>query len=125
MFFVFFFIFIAAICKAVADILAHNYNKSIFTKYNRTFWDPATSWRNKYINRDIKKGRKKIKFLGLKFNYPVPLTDAWHLFNSGMITSFLLIIFFPIKHLLLTFLLSGLLFNIVFLFFYKKVFRIG
>lgn len=125
MFFIFLFVCIAAICKAAVDVLTHHYSISVFTKYDREFWDPSTSWLNKYEDRDIVKGRRKVKFLGLKFNYPTPLTDAWHLFNSGMITSFLLIIFFPTKHLLLTFLISGLLFNIIFLFFYKKVFRIG
>jgi len=59
---------ISAICKAVADKLAHHFGKSIFSTFkNQMFWDTRISWLNKYVNNDVKQGFKKIKILGFSF----------------------------------------------------------
>ena len=61
----------AAALKAVADTLADHFDKSIFSKLNKKFWDKTTS--SKYA----------------KF---IPWTkyrlDAWHISNTLWITSF-------------------------------------
>lgn len=76
---------LTGVFKAIADTLAHHYSTSIFTKYDPKFFDPSISWLNKYIDRDVTKGIDKRKFQ--------PFTDAWHIANSLMITSFLLLSF--------------------------------
>ena len=70
---------LAAICNAVGDTLIHHYSTSVFNRLDSTFWNPAISWRNKYVN-----GQRR-KLIG-SINYPVQLTDAWHLFKSLMLT---------------------------------------
>jgi hypothetical protein len=70
---------LAAICNAAGDTLVHRYTTSVFNKLDPTFWNPAISWKNKYVN-----GQRR-KLIG-PINYPVQLTDAWHLFKSLMLT---------------------------------------
>lgn len=83
---------LAAVCNAVMDILAHKYKQSIFSKWNRQYWDPSVSHRNKYKNHVIS---KEPKFFG-STTFLVFLTDGWHLFqflsNSFIIVSIILII---------------------------------
>ncbi len=68
---------LAAICDAIRDKITHHYNKSIFKKFKEKWWNPKISWRNKYVDGDLKKG----------FRYKFPLsflnnfTDAWHTFK--------------------------------------------
>ena len=76
---------LTGIFKAISDTLVHHYSKSIFSHYNPKFFDPSISWLNKYVDRDVTKGIDKRKFQ--------PLTDAWHLSNSLMISSFILLPF--------------------------------
>jgi hypothetical protein len=91
------FLCLAAVCNAVMDICSHKFTKSIFAikkdfkflsiKVNKhrwwTWWNTQYSWRNKYVNDDPQYGRKKL--WGTSINYPVQLTDAWHLFKTLMI----------------------------------------
>ena len=69
------FLVIAAICKAVKDTLEFHYDYSIFAKCNAKYWNPLTSWRNKY-----KEDLKTPKFWGSTTIF-VMFTDAWHLFD--------------------------------------------
>lgn len=72
---------LAALCNAVMDTLAHHYPTSIFTKWDPKFWDPKTSWKNKY--------KEGIKAYGPAFflstGILVAFTDGWHFFKSIMI----------------------------------------
>ena len=106
---------LTGIFKAVADTLAHHYSSSIFTKYNPQFFDPSISWLNKYVDRDIKKGIDKWKFQ--------PLTDAWHMANSLMITSFLLLVFItPVSiHGMFDFCIAGCINVLSFNLFYNHI----
>jgi hypothetical protein len=63
------------------DISDHKPNLFVF-KVNENWFYKRKSWKNKYINRDVAQGRKKLFGVLL---YPVALTDAWHLFKSLML----------------------------------------
>lgn len=102
----FIFIALAAIFNAIMDILENeNFYSSIFRNLNERFWYKRTSW--KYA--------KKIG--GYKI-------DAWHLAKSSMIVSLVLAILFNKQPFSLTyFILYGVEWNIVFVFFYSKIFK--
>ena len=76
-------IFLAGIANAIMDTTQFHFEQSIFRKLNKQWWDGTVSWKNKYINRVVRCGKRKI--LNGLFNYPVLLTDAFHLFKSLMI----------------------------------------
>lgn len=75
---------LAGMCNAIMDTLDHHHDKSIFSKFKRNtmWWNFHEGWRNKYIDRDPKKGR--VKWIG-NINKPVQITDAWHFFKMLMI----------------------------------------
>jgi len=77
-------LFLAGAFDAMRDKCAFHYSSSIFSKFDRLFFDGEVSWLNKYKDRDFTKGRRKI--LGLP--YPVVLTDGFHLFK-GLQTIFI------------------------------------
>ncbi len=115
---------LAAFCNAVMDTCVHHYSTSIFSKWDRMYWDAGISWRNKYNNFDEEQGRVK----WLWFNKPSFLTDAWHLFKSLMIVFIVLSI---VTYSPLTFgntlingfvdlVIWGISWNIMFSFFYKR-----
>lgn len=60
------------------DSLPHNLG------WSRQFWDPDKSWRNKYVDGNPMKGRVKLTLLGWRtpFNFPVQITDAYHLIKT-------------------------------------------
>ena len=103
-------IVLAAICKAVADTLAHHFDISIFKKKRQRFWNPAVSSNE----------APRI------FNYKI---DAWHLFNSGMLVFLIGAIpvhdRFDLLHLKwwVEILAGGGLFIVVFNTFYNKILR--
>ena len=66
---------LSGVLDAVMDTLKTHYSISIFSKYNPLFWNPDISWKNKYINGDPAQGHRKIKILGLTFDYPDALTE--------------------------------------------------
>lgn len=130
---------IAAVCNAVMDICAHKFEKSIFcfryektefhTKWNE-FFNTYWSWRNKYENKTPSLGRRKIKVLGVYVNYPVQLTDSFHLFKSVMIVCWAFAVVFyhpfvyystPTVNLLTDVLILGTTWNITFSLFYKHI----
>jgi hypothetical protein len=74
---------LAAICNAIMDTCSHHFNESVF--FYNSFFDTPNSWRYKYIGGTPENGRRKIKIWKWKFNYPVQLTDSFHLFKSLMI----------------------------------------
>lgn len=117
-----FLVVVSAICKAVADKLAHHYSLSIFSNFkNQMFWDTSKSWLNKYVNNDVKQGLKKIKILGIRVTKPIVFSDAWHLFNSASMFSLLLIILFAVKCTIIVFITAIILHVQVFNLFYNKL----
>lgn len=77
---------LAAICNAIMDVCSHHFKQSIFHRKGWIrFWDTEYSWLNKYVNVNPVLGRRKIKIWKWKFNYPVQLTDSFHLFKMLMI----------------------------------------
>lgn len=105
------FISLAAIFKAVSDTCADHYSTSIFSKYvNTDFWNKAVSWQRKY-----KKG----------WQYWDPISDAWHISNGAMITSFIAAgIFFPSYNPFIVFAVSGVWFTVVFNTFYNHILKL-
>lgn len=79
------FLFIlASICSASMDKVQFHYEKSIFVKFNNEqYFSAKKSWENKYIGGKYENGIKKW-FFGL-LDYPVFLTDFWHLMKSSML----------------------------------------
>ena len=108
----------AAIFKSASDNMADHYDKSIFTRFNNPmFWDKSVSWQRKY-----NKG----------WQYWDPISDAWHISNGCMICSFIAAgIFFPTFNLIfnpvftsiIIFIVSGVLFTLVFNTFYNHIFK--
>lgn len=100
------FLLFAAFFKAVADTLQHHYDKSVFWKLNKNFWNPVVS-------------AEHVKFLPWTKYRP----DAWHLANTGMIVSFILfaVLYKPLIGWFFAVILGGIVFNLVFNLFYNKV----
>ncbi len=73
-----YYLFLAGMFDAMRDKCAFHYSSSIFSRFNPAFFDGSISWKNKYIDGDSTKGRKKL--LGIPI--PVIFTDAFHLFKS-------------------------------------------
>ena len=73
----------ASICNSIMDTLDHHHSTSIFNGFNNAmWWNFHQGWRNKYVDRDPAKGRRKLFW---KINVPVQITDAWHFFKMLMI----------------------------------------
>lgn len=116
----------ASICNSIMDTSSHHYSTSVFKNFNPMWWNGEISWKNKYIDGDFNKGFRK--WWG--FNYPVQLTDSFHLFKT------LMIIFITISivtfdstliingyYFLIYIFIYGLLWNITFSLFYDKILR--
>lgn len=75
---------LAAICSASMDVAQFHYGKSIFINFNNDqYYNPEKSWLNKYIGGKYENGIRKW-FFGL-LDYPVFLTDFWHLMKTSML----------------------------------------
>lgn len=122
---------LSAVCNSIMDVCSHHFDKSVFNAKNRYFWETDLSWRNKYISGYPECGRRKVKILKWKFNYPVQLTDSFHLFKSLMIVFICLSIAtfnpdwkydFPVwLKVILTVAVYGLFWNSAFNLFYNKI----
>lgn len=115
---------LAAICNAIMDVCSHHFKQSIFHRKGWIrFWDTEYSWLNKYVNVNPVLGRRKIKIWKWKFNYPVQLTDSFHLFKMLMIVFICLSIvtFKPLFNWWIDFTLFGLVWNLIFNLFYNKI----
>jgi len=120
-------VILAGISNAVMDKLQFHWYKSIFangTKYNKQFWDPEVSWKNKY-----KPGLESYKYEKFKYSTTllVFLTDAWHLFQMLhtllLFVGISLIAYFcnSFLELFLYVLLSRILYSLCFELFFKKL----
>jgi hypothetical protein len=125
---------LAAICNAIMDKTTHHFYGSIFanvSRYNKKWWNSSKSWRNQYVGGDIKKGRVKMKLLGITFVKPIQLTDAWHFFKMLMVMFFglaiLAIITLPGEwkwfHYIITFIVCMLSWKISFDYCYSRLFK--
>jgi hypothetical protein len=66
------------------DVVQFHYEKSIFVSFNNeNYFNSEKSWTRKYIDGDFLKGKRKW-FFGL-LDYPVFLTDFWHLMKTSML----------------------------------------
>jgi len=72
---------ISGALDAVMDTLKDHFSISVFKNLNPHFWNPAISWKNKYVDGDPAKGHRKITILCLTFDYPDALSDGWHFFK--------------------------------------------
>ena len=88
------------------------------------------SWTNKYVDRDPKKGRIKWHFLGITFNKPVQISDAWHFFKFLMIVFAAIAIILHVPMLFtnniyidffIELIIFGLAWNLPFNLFYNKI----
>ena len=75
------FLILASICNAIMDVCSFHYNTSVFNKLNPKFFDGSISWKTKYKDWDNGDNRRR-KIFGTGINYPVQLTDAFHMFKS-------------------------------------------
>ena len=92
------FLLCAGLCNGVMDGLQFHFDRTPFSNaayFDKQFWDPAISWKNKYKNNDHKQGEKFFaSSTALVFT-----TDAWHLFKFLMLKCFALavILFMPLS----------------------------
>lgn len=95
-------ILLAAICKAVADTIAHHKSTSIFKRSK--FWSANG------------------KLVGGVFKYKI---DGWHISNSVMIICFVVaaVLHEPVLAWYWEILIGGAVFNLVFNLFYNKILR--
>jgi hypothetical protein len=122
------FFMLASICNSIMDVTSHHFSLSIFKNLNPMWWNGEISWKNKYVNGDPTKGRKK---LWGNINYPVQLTDCWHFFKMLMIIFLTVsvvtfdstIINHPYQYLLYI-CLYGFFWNTTFSLFYNKIFKL-
>ena len=82
---VFLLVFIAGMCNAVMDTIAH---KGGGVLPESSWWSMELSWMNKWKNGDPKQGEAFF----LSSTALVFLTDAWHFFQFLMLTLFALCI---------------------------------
>ena len=69
---------LAAMSAAILIVLNEDFDRSVFSNLNETWWNPVWSWRNKY--------KGKLPYLGPRFflstTFFVFLTDAVSLFST-------------------------------------------
>ncbi len=111
-------VMLAAICNAIMDVTQFHFYRSIFNNdlFGGKWWNGSVSWRNKYINGDIKQGRT---------NTPVWFTDAFHFFKSLMILllSLAIISYETMINPLIDLFMLGLAWNTFFSLFYKHILK--
>lgn len=77
---------ISAFTKSIMDTLQFHFDNSIFSHLKHLWWNPLTSWKNKWKNGDPSQGER---FWGSS-RWFVRFTDAWHFFQGMMITCLML-----------------------------------
>jgi hypothetical protein len=92
-------LFTASISKAIMDVICFKYHISVFSKLKHNYWfNPDSSWRNKYKDNDPKKGAA---FFG-STTFLSWTTDAWHFFQMIMLSSFQISIILCINKIFLS-----------------------
>lgn len=115
-------IVVAAICKAIMDVVQFRYNVSVFSLLNREQWfNPKVSKNNKWRGGNKKNGER---FPGSSTIF-VLVTDAWHFFQAVRhLCFFAAIILYTqlLPYRWLDFLLLYTVHNVVFELFFSKIF---
>jgi hypothetical protein len=108
-------VIIAAISKAICDIISFHYDSSVFKNLNQNWWNPLMSWKNKY-----EWFPKSISLTWLFSNPLVLFTDAWHFFGFLERIALFICLAFPITwyYIPVYYILFGLIFNL----FFDKIF---
>jgi hypothetical protein len=117
----FIFLCLAAVCNAILNTLSHHYDTSIFRHFNRQFFDPEISWYNKYKDGIVSHGHKKWKLWFIEVNSPDYLSDFWHIVKSAMVWSICAAIACLMPYPVISFVLLGCSWNIVFNLFYNHI----
>lgn len=119
-----------SILKALSDTIKNNFSNSIFRNLDRWWWDPNTSWKKSYIEDDPKKGKKGwyVNIFGfyLKFPYPNPFKDIWHLSNTLQLSLWLILPFLCSEvfvNQLLFYISLIILYTFTFNLFYNNIFK--
>jgi len=118
---------LSGLLNSTEDLIKDKYHESIFTKIPHP-WFYIDSWKNKYKDRDVSKGRTKIKILSIQITKPVQFTDWWH-FSKMLHLTFLFIsmilctLLTPGLQSFTIILLAGTLRNLSFSFGYNHLFR--
>jgi hypothetical protein len=121
--------FLSGLLNSTEDLIKDKYYESIFSKINHS-WFSVDSWKNKYIDRDVSKGRKKIKIFNFEIIKPVQITDWWHFSKMLNLTFLFLGMFictkfeFNFQTFILIF-VSGCIRNIGFSLGYNTLFKIN
>jgi len=118
------FIFLAAICNAIMDVITYRFNLSIFSKFVQLKWyiDPSVSWRNKYKNGDPNQG----PIFPFSTSILCAITDLWHLTKSIMLVLLYVGItcYVPIINPVLDVILYYIVFGVTFELFWSILFII-
>jgi hypothetical protein len=118
------FVFLAAICNAIMDVITYRFNSSIFSKLVHLKWyiDPSVSWRNKYKNGDPNQG----PVFPFSTSILCAITDLWHLTKSIMLVLLYVGItcYVPIIHPVLDVILYYIVFGVTFELFWSILFII-
>lgn len=114
------FIVMSAISESIMDKIQFHFDKSIFNsdKYNKLFWNPLHSWKNKW-NSDL----TKPKFF-LSTTLFVSLTDAWHFFKLLKNTSIFIglpLIVMGQFNIIISVIIARVVYGLVFTLFFDKV----
>ena len=114
------FIIISAISESIMDKIQFHFDKSIFNdeKFNKLFWNPLYSWKNKW-NEDL----TKPKFF-LSTSLFVSLTDAWHFFKLLKNTSIFIglpLIVMGQFNIIISVIIARVVYGLVFTLFFDKV----
>jgi hypothetical protein len=109
-------LFISSVSKAIMDTLQFHFETSVFKNLG-SWWNPSSSWENKY------KWFPNSKILTWIFSSPLVLfTDAWHFF--GFIRDFTIFACIPVasgKYLIiLAYLFWALIFHVFFTYIFPK-----
>jgi hypothetical protein len=118
------FVFLAAICNAIMDVITYRFNSSIFSKFVQLKWyiDPSVSWRNKYKNGDPNQG----PIFPFSTSILCAITDLWHLTKSIMLVLLYVGItcYVPIINPVLDVILYYIVFGVTFELFWSILFII-
>ena len=130
---------IASRSNAIMDICADKFSNSIYNsfEYSRRYYDKRHSWRNKYVDRDLTKGRLKWELpFGITMVKHPAFTDQWHKHKSLMLVIIFLLVALqyyeasfvfnvlnisPILYFSLEFILLGVYWNFIFMLYYTRI----
>ena len=86
-------VLLGTVFRAAKDTITHHFDKSIFSRLDPNFWNPAKSWKNKYDQRVPQLGPA---FFG-STTFLVFTTDGWHLMQFGMLSCYQLAVIVQIS----------------------------